>query len=246
MAPRFALLLLLVPAPATSALGPPVEPLSCFAGPLTGEAKNICSGSYKKQFHAVASAAACADHCLADAACVQFVFSPTMPSSQANCRLSTTCTVPQTSSADWNGYLRHGTHGPCASPPPPPLSFHGAIFQPGMVLQRDSPGTKVWGSSLHASGTVKVSVIDNENGSVLSTGTGNIGANRTWVVALDTAVPARHSTMLSATLEDTPAAASGAAAAVELHGVAFGDVLLCGGCSSLFSLLSARCCSFKR
>eukprot|EP01043_Picozoa_sp_COSAG02_P096413 COSAG02_NODE_32710_length_512_cov_0.489104_1_plen_111_part_01 len=46
MAPRFALLLLLVPAPATSALGPPVEPLSCFAGPLTGEAKDSMSPRY--------------------------------------------------------------------------------------------------------------------------------------------------------------------------------------------------------
>ena len=231
---RFALLVLLVCAAlhvvAVRALGPPADPLSCFGEPLTGKAKNICSGSYKQQFHGVPSAASCADKCLADAACVQFVFSSTIASSETNCRLSATCTIPQTASADWNGYMRHGTHGPCAPPPPPPLSFHSAIFQPGMVLQRGSPGTKVWGSSLHSSGTVKVTVIDDENGSVLSTGSGTIGANGTWVVALDTAVPATHSTTLSATLEDAPTGTSREAAAVELHGVAFGDVLLCGEC----------------
>jgi hypothetical protein len=246
MVARFVLLLLLVPAPAR-ALGSPADPLSCFGEPLTGEAKNICSGSYKQQFHEVASAAACADKCLADAACVQFVFAN--DNEQPNCRLSATCTVPKTASAGWDGYLRHGTHGPCASPAPPPLSFHSAIFQPGMVLQRGSPGTKVWGGSLHTSGTVKVTVIDDEDGSVLSTGSGVIGANRTWVVALDTAVPARHSTTLSATLGDIPAATSRAAAAVELHGVAFGDVLLCGGCNRrapLCSLFSALCCCCLR
>ena len=62
------------PALSAAAAAPP-NPLSCFGPPLTGaEDKNLCSGSYKRQIPDVASVSDCANHCLADATCVQFVF----------------------------------------------------------------------------------------------------------------------------------------------------------------------------
>ena len=216
---------------ALSVVPPPAEPLSCFGQPLRGGARNICSGAYDQGQFRAASVAACADKCLADPTCVQFVFAS--GNQQPNCRLSATCSVPRTASPEWVGFLRHGSHGPCASPPPPPLTFHTGIFQPGMVLQRDSPGTKVWGTSLYPSGTVTVQVIDDQDGSLLSTGSSLIGANKTWVVALERGVAARHSTTLVATFAPADTAVSTGTVAEKLHGVAFGDVLLCGGQSNM-------------
>lgn len=217
--------------PQAFAVGPPANPLTCFGEPLMGGAKNICSGSYLQgQFH-TDSVAACADKCLADPMCMQFVFASDTNDQRLNCRLSATCTVPKTRSPDWIGYLRHGSHGACASPPPPPLGFDAAIFQQGMILQRDSPGTKIWGSCVYTTGSVTVQVIDDEDGTVLGTGSAAIGANRSWLVALERAVPARHSTTLTATF--APAFLSSSVSSVELHGVAFGDVLLCGGQSNM-------------
>jgi hypothetical protein len=205
------------------------DPLSCFGPPLTGEQPNICRGSYHVQIPNVASAADCASKCLGDATCVQFVFSN--DAEQPNCRLSATCIAPRSADPSWSAYERKGkdVSGPCASPPLPPLSFQPTILQSGMVLQRDSPGTKLWGTSTHSAGTVEVRVLD-VDGATLSSGSAPL-RNGCWVVALQAGVPARNSTRVTAALQPSQQLSEAAAARLTpvVLDVAWGDVILCGG-----------------
>ena len=211
------------------------DPLSCFGSPLTGEQPNICSGSYHVQIRNVASAADCARKCLGDATCVQFVFS-NHAEQQPNCRLSATCTAPRSASPSWSAYERKGkdVSGPCASPPPPTINFQSTVLQSGMVLQRDSPGTKLWGTSAHSTGTVEVRVLDSD-GTTLSRGSAPL-RNGSWVVALQAGVPARNSTRVTAALQPSQRLSTAMAARLApavLDGVAWGDVILCGGQSNM-------------
>lgn len=208
------------------------DPLSCFGTPKPG-ARNICVGSYKEQFPHVATASDCAEKCLADHSCVQFVFARSA-STQPNCRLSSTCKVGTKASSDWDAYFRKGpaSSGPCASPE---LSFAAPLFSDGMILQRDSPGVKVWGTSL-SNGSVTVRVLDASGNDILSSGSGQVDSQGFWVVELKTPVPARTATILSAVLQrrETPGGhIFHADAETRLHSVAWGETLVCGGQSNM-------------
>jgi len=100
------------------------------------------------------------------------------------------------------------------------VAFHRPLFADGMILQRGA-GARVWGDK--ATGPVTV-VVAAPNGTRLARATSGLpGAGGGWQLVLP-AVAASGSTTVTAT--DGHGTAT-------LAGVAFGDVLLCGGQSNM-------------
>jgi len=199
--------------------------LSCFSGVSPSGTVNGCSGAYATKFHGVASAAACAAKCVADASCVQFVFESAGATQDEPCRLSATCTKPHSTLVGWDGYLRNSTEGACATAPA--LGFgnasHPGLWAPGMILQRDRP-TSLWGTAPAGSRvTVSVASASGAALSVVSATTDPLGQ---WYAALGTPVAASSGTVLSAS-------ADGHGAGASIADVSWGDVLLCGGQSNM-------------
>jgi len=121
------------------------------------------------------------------------------------------------------------------------VSFAAPLFADGMILQRDTAGTKVWGTSLlHTTGVVTVFVLDDDGSTILSKATAHVDAAGKWAAALGAAVPARNSTSVVASVVSSTAGAGAPSGRAALHGVAWGDVLVCGGQSNMaFAMCSA-------
>ena len=87
--------------------------LDCFVKYASSSTtKNMCERAF--QHYPVASdAAACADQCIADKACIMFAWE--QKASEKQCRLSSTCTEPTNALVGYDGYFRNSTAGACAS-----------------------------------------------------------------------------------------------------------------------------------
>ena len=209
------------------------SPLDCFTkAPASAASKNVCQGEYPIHYDmAAGQEEACAQKCLDDAACTDFVFGL---SDGDRCRLSHTCRAPTNHDTDFDGYLRTANSSlpNCkpASPVGTTFGFDTPLFSDGMILQRDA-ATKVWGVGAKPGATVTVTVKPASAGSggggdrslALSTAAATAGDDGAWTTTL-TPVAAAASTTVTAT--------DGAATAT-LRDVAFGDVLLCGGQSNM-------------
>lgn len=102
------------------AFGVSGNPLSCFTEePEAAHKPNVCNGGYQVKTDTNTSSA-CAQKCLADPKCLQFVkATPTYGDPNA-CRLSYTCKAPTSFLAGFDGYLRDFTTAGCGSAPAPP------------------------------------------------------------------------------------------------------------------------------
>ena len=98
-----------------------------------------------------------------------------------------------------------------------------SIFSDGMILQRASP-TALFGVNATALSDVTV-VVEGHDGARLGSGSGHADANGTWVVEL--AAP-----FIGANT-NTTVSIRGDTTVVTLRGVAWGDIVLCGGQSNM-------------
>ena len=157
--------------------------LECFVEKASScTVKNICPHAYHS-YPAGADPSACAKQCLADNACVSFVFSETSP----QCRLSTTCTTPTLAVQGFDGYYRNSTYGVCKSPSPLDPANWTRVFlddaaAKGAVCIDGSPGAFYIRTTNH-NGTAPANpekwVIFMEGGGWTSSDHASVGRSRT-------------------------------------------------------------------
>ena len=104
----------------------------------------------------------------------------------------------------------------------PVFGFKAPLFSStGMVLQRDSVATALWGEGAAAKDKITVTV-KASTGVTLASTTALAATDGTWSITIGKAIPAMFGTTVCATVGTTGPSAC-------LENVDWGDVLLCGG-----------------